>query len=138
MTDNRVVEISTSLHTSSQLRKIFAYLFSLVFLLMGLLTFPSNWLVGLGITFIGCIHLFLLFKYVSDIEVLPSFIRISALRKKEEVPWQEIKCIDRITYCTRHLWRIRFNQPRRSVFFFSTGKGMNDFLKTKVKLTTYP
>ena len=127
-------EISNSIHSSSNLRKYFAYLFSSTFILMGFLTVSSNWYMSLPFFSIGFVELFFLFRYVANIDVLHTCIRISMRGRKEEVSWQDIKCIKQITYCTRHLWRIRFNQPRRSVYFFSIGRGMIDFLKTKVKM----
>lgn len=126
------------IYKSSGLRKRFAYVVFLIFLAIGLMDIPSGWLFSFPFIFIGGAHIFLLAIYVADIQVYPSFIRISGINRKDEVLWHQISSIKQITYCTRQLWRIRFNQTRRSVFFFSTGEGMNNFLKTKVNLVTYP
>ena len=126
------------MYKSSASRKGIAYVFSLIFLAIGLIDLPSGWLFSIPFIFIGGAHIFLLAIYVADIHVYPSFIIISGINRKEEVLWHQISSIQQITYCTRQLWRIRLNQARRSVFFFSAGKGMNDFLKTKVNLVTYP
>jgi hypothetical protein len=126
------------LYKSSGLYKGFAYLFSAIFIAIGLIAFPSDLLFGLPFIFIGGAHIFLLVRYVADIQVFPSFLRISGVSRKEEVSWSQIRSIEQITYCTRDLWRIRVNEPKRSAFFFSKGKGMNDFLSSKVKLVTSP
>ena len=126
------------MYKSSGLYKGFAYLFSAIFLAIGLIDLPSDLLFSLPFIFIGGAHIFLLVRYVTDIQVYPSFLRISGVSRKEEVAWDQIRSIEQITYCTRDLWRIRFNDPKRSVFFFSKGKGMNDFLSSKVKIVTSP
>ena len=126
------------IYKSSGAYKFIAYVLSIFFFGAGLRAFPSDWLFSILFIFIGGAHIFLLVRYVADIQIYPSFIMISGVNRKEEVLWHQISSIQQITYCTRQLWRIRFNKPRRSVFFFSAGKGMNDFLKTKVNLVTYP
>jgi hypothetical protein len=133
-TDQKVLP----LYKSSGLYKGFAYLFSAIFLAIGLIDFPSDLLFSLPFMFIGGAHIFLLVRYVADIQVYPTFLQISGVGRKESVSWDQIRSIHQITYCTRDLWRIRFNEPKRSVFFFSKGKGMNDSLGRKVKLVTSP
>jgi hypothetical protein len=96
------------MYKSSGLRKGIAFVFSIIFLAIGLIDLPSNWLFGVPFIFIGGVHIVLLVIYVRDIQVYPSLIIISGINRKGEIFWQQINSIQRITYCTRQLWRIRF------------------------------
>ena len=119
------------LYRSSPSYKILASLVAWFFLFAGTYVIYkslSDWAFGSLFIIMGVIHLTLIERYVVEVRVSPSCIRVLKRSSEVSLPFHSVVEVKQITYCTNRLWRMKCRNPTRTVYFFSNYR-MIEYLK---------